>query len=87
MATHYTCGVTHFFSLRFCLRPELLSELLPASVRQAFSELHLSSEKAEWSFSFLPEPAFGLLSHSLPNHWQNAAAVLRPAPRTELNAP
>ena len=22
MATHYTCGVTHFFSLRFGLQPD-----------------------------------------------------------------
>ena len=39
MATHYTCGVTHFFFLCF----NHLSEVLLASAAQAFFELLLSS--------------------------------------------
>ena len=47
MATHYTCGVAHFFSLRFVLQPERSSEPLRVSVRQASWERRSSSEKAE----------------------------------------
>ena len=47
MATHYTCGVAHFFSLRFVFQPERSSEPLRVSVRQASWERRSSWEKAE----------------------------------------
>ena len=47
MATHYTCGVTHFFSLRFVLQPEQPLKPLPVSVQQVSWEQRSFSEKAK----------------------------------------
>ena len=63
------------------LKTENLQATGSFKVRGAYYKIsQLSSERVGLSFSFLPKPASGLPSHSLPNHWQNAAAILHLAP-------